>query len=203
MDSQRAARMIGLLVVGDLILARRQLGAPSGFDETYFVWEGWAVNHHLVPYRDFMEFKPPVVFWMNGLALRLFGASGFGFRWLFILSLVLATVLLFIVLCRRGSDRALAFLAAAAVPTRRWLRTSTIPDSTTRRRAGCCFSFMERRHFSGTARSETSRLCWAAPCSRWRCSQRSRSHSRSWQRGPRWGSWREMGVRCRGGVTRR
>ena len=106
---------IGLLVVGDIILAGRQLGAPSGFDESYFVWEGWAVNHHLVPYRDFMEFKPPVVFWMNGLALRLFGTSGFGFRWLFILSLVLATVLLFVVLCRRGADRALAFLAAAAV----------------------------------------------------------------------------------------
>ncbi len=121
--ARRAARWIrsapfvwiGLLVVGEIILARRQLGAPSGFDESYFVWEGWAVNHHLVPYRDFIEFKPPVVFWMNGLALRLFGASGFGFRWLFILSLVLATVLLFVVLCRRGADRSLAFLAAAAI----------------------------------------------------------------------------------------
>ena len=106
---------IALLVAAEIILARRQLGAESGFDESYFVWEGWAVNHHLVPYRDFMEFKPPVVFWMNGLALRLFGTAGFGFRWLFILSLVLATVLLFVVLCRRGADRGLAFLAALAV----------------------------------------------------------------------------------------
>ena len=121
--ARRAARWIrnaplvwiGLLVVGEIILARRQLGAASGFDESYFVWEGWAINHHLVPYRDFIEFKPPVVFWMNGLALRLFGASGFGYRWLFVLSLVLATVLLFVALCRRGADRALAFLAAAAV----------------------------------------------------------------------------------------
>jgi hypothetical protein len=106
---------VGLLVAVEIILARRQLGAPTGFDESYFVWEGWAVNHRLVPYRDFIEFKPPVVFWMNGLALRLFGVSGFGFRWLFILSLVVATVLLFAVLCRRGGDRALAFLAAAGV----------------------------------------------------------------------------------------
>src|SRR5580692_2208103 len=121
--ARRAARWIrsapfvwiALLIVGEIILARRQQATPSGFDESYFVWEGWAVNHHLVPYRDFIEFKPPVVFWMNGLALRLFGASGFGFRWLFVLSLVLATVLLFVVLCRRGSDRALAFLAAFAV----------------------------------------------------------------------------------------
>jgi hypothetical protein len=121
--ARRAARWIrgapfvwiALLIVGELILARRQQGTPSGFDESYFVWEGWAVNHHLVPYRDFIEFKPPVVFWMNGLALRLFGASGFGYRWLFVLSLVLATVLLFVVLCRRGADRALAFLAAFAV----------------------------------------------------------------------------------------
>src|SRR6185369_4499427 len=54
-------------------------------------------------------------FWMNGLALRLFGTAGFGFRWLFVLLLVLATVLLLVMLCRRGVDRGVAFLAALAV----------------------------------------------------------------------------------------
>ncbi len=106
---------IALLVVGQVILARRQLVGASAFDESYFVWEGWAVNHHLVPYRDFMEFKPPVVFWMNGIALRLFGVEGYGYRWLFVLGLIVATVALFAVLCCRGAERALAFLAAAAI----------------------------------------------------------------------------------------
>jgi hypothetical protein len=106
---------LAILIAGELVLAQRQLYVGLGFDESYFLYEGWAVNHHLVPYRDFTEFKPPVLFWMNGLAQKLFGVQGAHYRWMFVLLLVLSTGSLFLVLCRRGAVRPLAFLAAAAV----------------------------------------------------------------------------------------
>jgi hypothetical protein len=49
-------------------------------DEGYFVWCGWSLTKGLVPYRDFMEFKPPFVFLTYALALKLHGFAGFGYR---------------------------------------------------------------------------------------------------------------------------
>ncbi len=106
---------LALLVTGEIVLAQRQLYEGLGFDESYFLFEGWAVNHHLVPYRDFTEFKPPLVFWLNGLAQRLFGVSNGHYRWMFVLMLVLSTALLLVSLCQRGVMRPVAFLAAAAI----------------------------------------------------------------------------------------
>jgi hypothetical protein len=104
-----------LLVAGQLLLARPLVSQPAGFDETYYVWEGWAVNHGLVPYRDFIEFKAPVVFWVNGLALSLFGVDGLAYRWLFVLLFIVSTVTLLVALCQRGTDRLVAFAAVALV----------------------------------------------------------------------------------------
>ena len=37
------------------------------------LWCGWSLTKGLVPYRDFMEFKPPFVFLTYALALKLYG----------------------------------------------------------------------------------------------------------------------------------
>src|SRR5580704_12961595 len=50
------------------------------YDEGFFVWCGWSLLKGLVPYRDFIEFKPPVLFLTHALALALFGFPGLGYR---------------------------------------------------------------------------------------------------------------------------
>jgi hypothetical protein len=67
------------------VVARPFLYAPIGFDEQFFLYEGYSLGRGLVPYRDFQEFKPPVIFLANMLALKLFGLPGMGFRRLFTL----------------------------------------------------------------------------------------------------------------------
>src|SRR4029079_18534413 len=59
------------------------LHRPIGFDESHFVWGGWAICGRLVRYRDFIEFKPPVLFLTHALALSLYGYHAFQFRWFF------------------------------------------------------------------------------------------------------------------------
>jgi hypothetical protein len=51
-----------------------------GYDEGFFVWGGWSILKGLAPYKDFLEFKPPVVFLTHALAQKLFGFEHFGFR---------------------------------------------------------------------------------------------------------------------------
>src|SRR3954465_12902350 len=41
------------------------------FDESHFVWGGWCINKGLVPYLQFLEFKPPILFLTHALALKL------------------------------------------------------------------------------------------------------------------------------------
>lgn len=77
-------------------------------DEGYFVWCGWSLLKGLVPYRDFMEFKPPFVFLTYALALKLHGLDGFGYR-LFFTYFPLASILaLQIALLTRKVDKVLA-----------------------------------------------------------------------------------------------
>jgi hypothetical protein len=59
-------------------------GAPS-VDEKHFIWEGWSINKGLAPYRDFSDFKPPLVFLCNALALRLFSLADQRYRFFFTL----------------------------------------------------------------------------------------------------------------------
>jgi hypothetical protein len=62
--------------------------AQIAYDEHFFLTEGWSVVKGQVPYRDFQEFKPPVIFFVNALGLELFGLKGLGYRkFLAILSL--------------------------------------------------------------------------------------------------------------------
>jgi hypothetical protein len=77
-------------------------------DEGYFVWCGWSLLKGLVPYRDFMEFKPPFVFLTYALALKLFGFKEFGFRTFFTYFPLLSVLALQLSLLTRRIDKVLA-----------------------------------------------------------------------------------------------
>ncbi|HMI84750.1 MAG TPA: hypothetical protein VK550_11705 [Polyangiaceae bacterium] len=77
-----------------------------GYDEQVFVWGGWSVLKGLVPYRDFMEWKPPIVFFSHALALKLFGFAGMHFRYFFLLLALTSVVALVASLIQRGADKA-------------------------------------------------------------------------------------------------
>jgi hypothetical protein len=78
-----------------------------GYDEQFFMWGGWSVLKGLAPYRDFLEFKPPMTFLSHALALKLFGYEGERFRYFF-LWLSLASLAAFIgALLKRGCDAVL------------------------------------------------------------------------------------------------
>ena len=66
-----------------LILNRQFLYNGRGYDEEFFIWGGWCIRKGLVPYRDFIEFKPPMVFMTHALAQALFGMEGAAFRTFF------------------------------------------------------------------------------------------------------------------------
>ena len=84
--------VLGLLAAIHSILGRPFLFAPMTFDEQFFLFEGFSLGRGLVPYRDFQELKPPAIFLVNMLALRLFGLPDFRFRY-FLAALSMAAFL--------------------------------------------------------------------------------------------------------------
>jgi hypothetical protein len=84
--------------------------APFGFDERYFLHEGWSVTKGLVPYRDLQEFKPPVIFFVNALGVALFGLDGLAYRNILSLLSLAGFLALAIALLSRGTSR--VFVAA-------------------------------------------------------------------------------------------
>lgn len=77
-------------------------------DEGYFVWCGWSLAKGLVPYRDFMEFKPPFVYLTYALALKLYGLDGFAYRSFFTYFPLLSVLALQASLLTRRIDKVLA-----------------------------------------------------------------------------------------------
>jgi hypothetical protein len=84
-------------------------------DEGYFVWCGWSLTKGLIPYRDFMEFKPPFVFLTYALALKLYGLDGFGFRTFFTYFPLLSILALQASLLTRRVDKVLTMGLALAL----------------------------------------------------------------------------------------
>jgi len=105
----RACDALALLsIVGfHRILARRFLHANFSFDEHYFLNEGWSLSKGLVPYRDFQEFKPPMIFVANALGLKLFHLEGMGYRRIFPILSVIGFLTLAIGLLSRRVNRLL------------------------------------------------------------------------------------------------
>jgi hypothetical protein len=81
----------------------------GGFgDEGYFVWCGWSVTKGLAPYRDFIEFKPPLVFLTQALALALHGFDHFQYRQFFTYFPLASILALQLSLLTRRVDKVLA-----------------------------------------------------------------------------------------------
>jgi hypothetical protein len=87
------------------VLVARFRFAPFGFDEHYFVHEGWSVTKGLVPYRDLQEFKPPMIFFMNALGIGLFGLDGLAYRNMFSILSLCGFLALALALLSRGTNR--------------------------------------------------------------------------------------------------
>jgi hypothetical protein len=62
------------------LFVRSRFLSDVGFDEGLFIWYGSLINKGLVPYKDFFEPKPPVIFFANALGLKIFGTKHFLFR---------------------------------------------------------------------------------------------------------------------------
>jgi hypothetical protein len=97
-----------------LVLDKRFFCHGSGYDEEYFTWAGWCVTKGLAPYRDFLDFKPPMVFITHALAIALFGLQHFGFRTFFTVAPLAAVLLVQVALIRRGTDRVFALATVNA-----------------------------------------------------------------------------------------
>lgn len=57
------------------VLSKPLTFSGYSYDEQFFLWGGWSLLKGLVPYRDFLDTKPPVLFLTEAAALGLFGSS--------------------------------------------------------------------------------------------------------------------------------
>ena len=98
------------------VMGARFLHSVPGFDEHYFLWEGFSLSRGMVPYRDFQEFKPPVIFLVNALGLKLFGLQEMAYRNVFsILALCAFLTFAIALLSRRTSRLFVAGLVALMI----------------------------------------------------------------------------------------
>jgi hypothetical protein len=99
-----------------LILNKRfYYASQEAYDEQFFAWGGWSITKGLVPYRDFLEFKPPMVFITHAWAQDLFGFKNLGYRTFFTLFPLLSLLLLQAALVARGVGRWLALAVVVGV----------------------------------------------------------------------------------------
>jgi hypothetical protein len=108
------AGLLGAITAIHLIFARAFLFGAFRFDEQYFLYEGFALGKGMVPYRDFQEFKPPMIFLLNLLALKTFGLDQMHFRRFFLLLSLAAFLVVAVALLSRGVPR-LVILGATAL----------------------------------------------------------------------------------------
>lgn len=90
------------------VFDRRFYYWTTGYDEEFFVWGGWSIRKGLAPYRDFIEFKPPMVFITHAIAQMLFGYRHQGYRAFFTIFPLLSLLALQTSLLARGVGRLLA-----------------------------------------------------------------------------------------------
>lgn len=89
-----------------LLIALPSLMAPMDMDGALFYISGLKILHGQVPYRDFLDLKPPGIYYIYAAAIALFGEHGWAIR-LFDLLIQTGTIALLMVMIRRvtQSDR--------------------------------------------------------------------------------------------------
>jgi hypothetical protein len=60
-----------VLVLLTLAIRLPLLGIPFERDEGEYAYIGWRLEHHELPYRDWIDQKPPAIFWVYRLAFAL------------------------------------------------------------------------------------------------------------------------------------
>lgn len=119
--------LLPVVALAIFAFTRSRLLAPIAWDEEQFLWQGWVVMHGGIPYRDFFEPKPPVIFFANAIGLMLFGLNHFLFR-LVPTGLALASLTLFAAaLLRRKMLPWVALLVTAQLAI--WLLGGEFHDS--------------------------------------------------------------------------
>ena len=98
-----------------LLLNKKLTNNGLGYDEEFFVWGGWCIRKGLVPYRDFIEFKPPMVFLTHALAQALFGLEGAAFRTFFSVFSLAGVLAFHLALMGRGIGRMLSTGSVLAI----------------------------------------------------------------------------------------
>jgi hypothetical protein len=107
---------LGITTYVFLVLNKRFYYATQAqYDEQFFVWGGWSIRKGLVPYRDFLEFKPPMVFITHAFAQTLFGFADLGYRKFFTLVPLLSLLLLQGSLIARGVGRLLSMTVVLGI----------------------------------------------------------------------------------------
>src|SRR5664280_1568450 len=61
----------GLLLLLTMALRVPLLDIPFERDEGGYSYIGWRLGHHELPYRDWIDHKPPAIFWVYRFALSL------------------------------------------------------------------------------------------------------------------------------------
>jgi len=97
------------LILGiSILFSLKFISSNIGFDEGVYVWDGYTTLNGGVPYKDFLETKPIIIYFMNALGLYLFGINNFK-----ILPLIISFTTIFILyigLKRLGIKLILSFL---------------------------------------------------------------------------------------------
>jgi hypothetical protein len=106
---------MGITTFVFLTLNRRYYVNHVGFDEEYFVWGGWCISKGMAPYRDFLEFKPPMVFITHYFAQALFGFNNLAYRGFFAVFPLMSILALQLALVLRGIGRAVALAVMLAI----------------------------------------------------------------------------------------
>lgn len=63
--------LCAILVLLTVAVRTPLLGIPFERDEGEYAYIGWRLGHHELPYRDWVDQKPPAIFWVYRLALLL------------------------------------------------------------------------------------------------------------------------------------
>jgi hypothetical protein len=97
------------------ILCRPLVYNGINYDEMFFLWGGWSITKGLVPYRDFQDFKPPIVFLVNAAAVALLGVPRQRVHFFFAGLLFVALTVLFLALVRQRIGRVLALITTLGI----------------------------------------------------------------------------------------
>ncbi|OGN93055.1 MAG: hypothetical protein A2Y88_10710 [Chloroflexi bacterium RBG_13_48_10] len=103
--------LAALLVIWLNLSWRPDVPTPST-DSGFYAYYGKAILQGQIPYRDLWDNKPPLGYYLNALALLIFGKSLWGIWWSGIVWILGCTVLIFIVL-RKLMGNTTAWIASA------------------------------------------------------------------------------------------